>query len=324
MGVDPSATAAPAAGAGGDAGGGCPMRGLVGAAAPAAPDAPPLPAREGAGPGSPFGSRGGSPVGGGGAGGTVGGTGGGGRTILDLAVQYSAAEGPGGRLDVGVLRDQLMTFFAAGHDTTASLVAWTVNFLCEHPEAEERMAAEITAVLGPPAPLGDDFEAEAGGGGAGDGGVTWQQLNELKYMTCVLKETLRLRPPVGVLARWGPEGSSLAGYDTSNKVILVSPFLQQTDAAAWGPDAGQWRPERWEDPAGAAERAHPYSYMPFSRGPRDCIGSRFALLEAKTVLAMVYHRYRLVRARDAPEEVLFSVTAHPKHGVPVRVLRRGA
>jgi cytochrome P450 len=164
-------------------------------------------------------------------------------------------------------------------------------------------------------------------------------------------------------------------------VILVSPYLQHTDAAVWGPDADEWRPERWEDPAGAAESVHAYSYMPFSRGPRwarggraagaaalpaardeqlpvcccapgcrplaaakacrlinrrphpsalahtrrsrrDCIGARFAMLEAKTILAMVYQRFRLTYAGDGPEKLLISVTVHPSQGVPVRVTRR--
>ncbi|GBF92932.1 cytochrome P450 [Raphidocelis subcapitata] len=306
------AEASAAAAAAAAAGGGCPVphggaalttSGSGGPAAPGAEAAPP----RGGSPWSDL-ARGGSPAP---EAARAGGAAGGGRTILDLAVGYAAGSGGGG-LDVDTLRDQLMTFFAAGHDTTASLVAWTVNFLCIHPEAEARLAEEVAAVLG-------DDAAE-------DAGPSWQQLNEMRWLTAVLKETLRLRPPVGVLARWAPEGSVLecggVHYEASNKVILVSPFLQQTDPAVWGADAHEWRPERWLDPAGAAEGANAYSYMPFSRGPRDCIGSRFALLEAKVILAMVYRRFSLRYALEGREEVMFSVTAHPKNGLPVRVERR--
>lgn len=87
-----------------------------------------------------------------------------------------------------------------------------------------------------------------------------------------VQESLRVRPPVGVLARWAPDGTSLAGFNTSNKVILVSPLLQHMSESAWGPDAAEWRPERWMEEGGRAQSVSQYSYLPFSRGPRDCIG----------------------------------------------------
>lgn len=103
-----------------------------------------------------------------------------------------------------------------------------------------------------------------------------------------MQESLRIRPPVGLLARWAPSGTTLAGYDTSDKVLLVSPYVQHMDHEVWGPDAAEFRPERWlEEARGPALTVPPYSYMPFSRGPRNCIGAQFALLEAKTILSMV-------------------------------------
>lgn len=141
-------------------------------------------------------------------------------------------------------------------------------------------------------------------------------------MHLLLQESLRIRPPVGLLARWAPEGTTLGGYDTSNKVLLVSPYIQQMDTDVWGADAGEYRPERWLEEDGAAQKAGPYSYMPFSRGPRDCIGSRFALLEAKTILTMVLRKFSFEYAGAKPEEVMMSVTAHPKFGVALKVKRR--
>ncbi|KAF8073217.1 Cyp4v2 [Scenedesmus sp. PABB004] len=251
---------------------------------------------------------------------------GGSRDILSLAVSLSQQEG--GALDREMLLSQMKTFFAAGHDTTASLLGWTMYFLCLNPAVEARLTAEIAEVMGPAAE------------------PTYEQLGEMRYLNAVLKESLRVRPPVGVLARWGPEGSTLAGFDTSKKarrrgggrarrgggralrvvVLLVSPFVQHTDAARWGADAGTFRPERWLGgaDAGADDGApgggpHPYSYLPFSRGPRDCIGARFALLEAKTILAVLLRRFTFEFAGEGPEEVMMSVTAHPRHGVPLRV-----
>jgi len=132
-------------------------------------------------------------------------------------------------------------------------------------------------------------------------------------------------PPVGLLARWAPEGSTLSGYDTSNKVILVSPYVQHMDPQVWGPDVALYRPERWLEADNPAQHVSPYSYMPFSRGPRDCIGSRFALLEAKTILSMIYRQFEFEYAGRKPEEVVMKVTAHPRYGVPLRVRwRQGA
>lgn len=133
-----------------------------------------------------------------------------------------------------------------------------------------------------------------------------------------------MRPPVGILARFAPKGATLAGYNVSEKVLLVSPYIQHMDPDVWGPDADQFNPERWLDPNGRAQNVSQYSYMPFSRGPRDCIGSRFALLEAKTIMAMIYRHFEFEYAGEKPEEVLMSVTAHPKYGVPLRVRRRPA
>lgn len=139
-----------------------------------------------------------------------------------------------------------------------------------------------------------------------------------------VQESLRVRPPVGILARFAPKGATLAGYNVSEKVLLVSPYIQHMDTDVWGPDAAEFKPERWLDPEGPAQHVSQYSYMPFSRGPRDCIGSRFALLEAKTIMSMIYRHFVFEYAGDKPEEVLMSVTAHPKYGVPVRVRRRQA
>jgi cytochrome P450 len=139
-----------------------------------------------------------------------------------------------------------------------------------------------------------------------------------------VQESLRIRPPVGVLARYGPKGATLAGYNISEKVLLVSPYIQHMDKDVWGQDAEEFRPERWLDVDGPAQHVNQYSYLPFSRGPRDCIGSRFALLEAKTILSMIYRQFEFEYAGEKPEEVLMSVTAHPKYGVPLRVRRRKA
>jgi cytochrome P450 len=91
------------------------------------------------------------------------------------------------------------------------------------------------------------------------------------------------------------------------------------DPEVWGPDVALYRPERWLEEDNPAQHVSPYSYMPFSRGPRDCIGSKFALLEAKTILSMIYRQFEFEYAGTKPEEVMMKVTAHPRFGVPLRV-----
>lgn len=177
------------------------------------------------------------------------------KDILSLAVRLSQQEGG---VDLAVLMSQMKTFFAAGHDTTASLVAWTLWYLMQHPEVEAKLVAEVLGVMGPGAQ------------------PSYQQLSDMRYLNAVLKESLRVRPPVGVLARFGPKGATLAGYNISEKVLLVSPYIQHMDKEVWGPDADEFRPDRWLESDGAAQHVSQYNYLPFSRGPRDCIGARFA------------------------------------------------
>lgn len=225
----------------------------------------------------------------------------------------------------------------------AAQVAWTVWFLCNHPEAEARLVAELQAV---------QAQAAAAGVGAPAGGAptfSWQQLQQCPFLGAVLKESLRVRPPVGLVARRAPSGATLGGYDMSGKVVLVSPYVLHR-SAEWGPDAEQWRPERWLEggTANAVVAAQPYFYLPFSRGPRragaacvlallgaghgsrswsragaclraaccprlhnflpfcpprrNCIGEKFALLEAKTILAMLYSAFTFEYAGDRPEQ----------------------
>eukprot|EP00775_Hariotina_reticulata_P011447 gene11447-11593_t len=179
--------------------------------------------------------------------------------------------------------------------------------MSQNPDIEQKLVIEIVTVM-------DESSSP-----------TYEQLTEMRYLNAVLKESLRFRPPVGLLGRWAPEGSTLAGYDTSNKVILVSPYVQHMDSQVWGPDVAQYRPERWLEEGNPAQHISPYSYMPFSRGPRDCIGSKFALLEAKTILSMIYRQFEFEYAGVKPEEVMMKVTAHPRFGVPLKVRwRQGA
>lgn len=146
-------------------------------------------------------------------------------------------------------------------------------FLCNHTEAEAKLVAELQAVAA--AAAAEEGSSTAGGSGTGTSAPTfsWQQLQQCQYLNAVLKETLRVRPPVGLFARRAPDGATLESggtlYDIGGKVLLASPFVLHR-GEAWGPDAAEWRPERWLEggSANAVVAAQPYNYLPFSRGPR--------------------------------------------------------
>lgn len=208
---------------------------------------------------------------------------------------------------------------------------------------------------------GKEDEDEDDGDGDGDAIElpTWEELSSLPYLTAVFKETLRFRPAVGIIARACPvpapqagaesdDAAALAprssddpargavrGVDMRGKIAVVSPYVLHRLERYWGKDAGEWVPERWLDNEGepVAEGAAPkparalsvpvYAYLPFSRGERDCIGSRFATIEAKLILAALFRRFDFEWAGSAQgERVRMALTAHPAERVPMRVTRR--
>lgn len=106
-------------------------------------------------------------------------------------------------------------------------------------------------------------------------------------------------------------------------MVYLPTYVVHRDPSIWGPDASQFRPERWAD-AEYVKGLHPFAYLPFSKGPRNCIGQTFAMLEAKSVLAMLYQKFTFRYAGEEPEEIVYKFTTHPKFGVPVTVFRRSS
>jgi cytochrome P450 len=162
------------------------------------------------------------------------------------------------------IRDQLMTFLFAGHDTTALAVTWAFVLLNGRPETYEQLRDEVDDVL-------DGDRAS----------VT--DLPDLPYTDMVATEVLRLRPPAGALFRETREDVELGGYRVPEGTMVVLPqFAVQTDPRFYD-DPEEFRPERWQD--GLEEDLPDYAYFPFGGGPRHCIGMRFAALELRLVLA---------------------------------------
>lgn len=207
-------------------------------------------------------------------------------------------EDSGEGMDDRQLRDEVMTIFLAGHETTANALSWTFYLLGRHPEVARKLRAELREVLGGRAPTPGDVGA-------------------LRYTRMVLSEALRLYPPAWIIARAPVEDEELDGYFLpAGGRILLSPWVVHRHPAIWRDPEG-FDPERFADPS-AIDR---FAWFPFGGGPRLCIGHAFAMMEGVLVLATLASRFHLELVPGHPVVPEPTVTLRPKHGVRV-VARR--
>jgi cytochrome P450 len=199
------------------------------------------------------------------------------------------------------VRDEAMTIFLAGHETTSVALTWTWYLLSEHPEAEARLHAELDEVLGGAAPSVD-------------------QLPRLPYTEAVLMESMRLYPPAYVLGRSPLEDLELGGYPVpKGATVLTSQWVVHRDPR-WFEDPLEFRPERWTPQLrGALPR---YAYFPFGAGPRICIGEPFAWMEGTLLLAAIARGWRMRLAPGHPIGFQPKVTLRPAHGMRMTLERR--
>ncbi len=199
------------------------------------------------------------------------------------------------------IRDEVLTIFFAGHETTATTLSWLWHELGRHPEVTERVYAEIDAV-------------------AGGRPVTPADLAQMPYGRQVIDEALRLYPPAWVLARDMANADEVGGYTLpAGSSLLFSPYVTHRLPEFW-PEPARFDPERFAP--GASEGRHRYAYLPFIHGPRQCIGNTFALMEAQLVLATMAQRYHLRPQPGVEVRPEAQATLRPKPGVPVLFTRR--
>ncbi|MBK8940464.1 MAG: cytochrome P450 [Polyangiaceae bacterium] len=192
----------------------------------------------------------------------------------------------GQRLSDENIRNQLITFLAAGHETTSGALAYALYFLCKHPHVASAVAEEVDAVLG------RDFSYRP----------AWEDLERLELCSRVLKEALRLKPTAPAFFKVATRDEVVAGgyaVPKGSRVLVVLPALH-TNPRFWGEGAERFDPDRFLPDAVRAR--HPHAYHPFGLGMRSCIGFQFAIVESKLVLARLFQRYRLALAD--PEYVL--------------------
>jgi cytochrome P450 len=214
---------------------------------------------------------------------------------------HAQDEESGRRMSDKQLRDEVMTLFMAGHETTANTLAWAWVLLSRHPEAEAKLHSEIVLVLGKRAP-------------------TFADLARLKFTESVVNETLRFYPTVWVIGREAVEPVGLGGYRVPAGTTVFLPQWVIHRDSRWFDEPESFRPERWG--GGLIQRIHRYAYFPFGGGPRICIGNNFALMEATLILATIAQKFCLKLAPDASISPLPTVTLRPAHGVKVVLSKR--
>ncbi len=170
------------------------------------------------------------------------------------------------------LRDECVTLFLAGHETTALTLTYAFHLLAHHPEAESRLAAELGDVLGDRLPSAAD-------------------LPRLSYTGHVVRESMRLYPPAWAIGREVVEPFEVGGYRLAKGTqLLISQWVLHRDPR-WFVEPDAFRPERWADDL--LRRLPKGAYIPFGDGPRVCIGNHFAMMEAVLILATLAQRHRL-------------------------------
>lgn len=215
-------------------------------------------------------------------------------TILMLARDDETGESMSDRQ----LRDEVMTMMIAGHETTANALSWLWVLLDRHPDEQDRLRAELLAATGGRAPTVDDVA-------------------KLPRLKAVISETLRLYPPVWMFDRRALGPDDLGGTPVAKgDLVIFCPYAIHRLPALWR-DPEAFRPERFE--AGAEEQKNKFAYLPFSAGPRTCLGNSFAMIESQIIVGTLLSRFRICLADAAPVEPKPRVTLRTSRPVILRL-----
>jgi cytochrome P450 len=220
--------------------------------------------------------------------------------LLSMLLLAQDTEGDGGRMTDTQLRDEAMTLFLAGHETTANALSWTWYLLSQNPHVEARFHAEVDAL--------------------GDRPLGPEDLAALPYTRMVLTESMRLYPPAWAIGRRAINDFEVNGYRIpARSMVLVCQYITHRDARFF-PQPERFDPERWR-PEIAATRPK-FSYFPFGGGTRICIGEQFAWMEGILLLATIGRQWIFRYAGDEPPQIDPKITLRPLNGIPMSVLRR--
>jgi cytochrome P450 len=221
--------------------------------------------------------------------------------LLSMLLMAQDEEEDGGGMTDRQVRDEAMTIFLAGHETTANALAWTWYLLSVSPEVEERVHEEVDRVLGGRTP-------------------TIADLPHLTYVEQVITESMRLYPPAWIIGRRAIEDYPVQDYIVPARgIVVISPYVLQRDARFFNqPD--QFIPERWTPEFKAC--LPPFAYFPFGGGSRRCIGESFAWMELVLVASTISQRWRLRQVPGHPVVPQPVVTLSLKYGLKMTLERR--
>jgi cytochrome P450 len=219
--------------------------------------------------------------------------------LLSMLLLATDVEGDGGGMSDLQLRDETMTIFLAGHETTANALAWTLYALARNPEVERELHRELDEVLAGRIPTPADYP-------------------RLPYTEMVLAESMRLFPPAWGIGRYTTSDVKIGDWDVPEKaLVVVSQWVTHRDPRFW-PDPERFEPLRFTAEAKAARPK--MAYFPFGAGPRICIGEGFAWMEGVLLLATIAQQWRFERGPDVAPVAL--ITLRPKEKMMMRVSRR--
>jgi cytochrome P450 len=201
------------------------------------------------------------------------------------------------------LVDQISVLFLAGHETSASVLAWALYLIAMRPDIQERMHVESVAAFGDSAPEFSD-------------------MRRLRLARDVFRETLRLYPPVSFMSRDATETVQMRNKTVKpGEMIFVSPWLIQRHTKLWDrPDV--FDPDRFSDPA--SKESQRSAYLPFSAGPRVCLGASFAMQEGMLILAYLARHFRFEPVENHTPKPIARLTLRSENGVRLRVFKRPA
>jgi cytochrome P450 len=227
------------------------------------------------------------------------------KPALDI---LSVAMESGGFSDDDLV-NQLMTFLAAGHETTASAMSWAAYLLCKHPETQTRLRAELHSEI--PNLLDPSSQ------------ITSADIDRLPYLNAVLNETMRVFPPVPLTLREAACDTTIQGsFVPRGTTVVICPWAINTSTHLWGPDAREFNPDRWlgQGKANTGGAESNYAITTFLHGPRSCIGKDFAKAEFACLVASLIGRFEM--AFEDPNwvlEIQGGITARPKGGLRVKL-----
>jgi cytochrome P450 len=221
--------------------------------------------------------------------------------LLSMLLLAQDEEGDGSSMTDEQLRDEAMTLFVAGHETTANALTWTWYLLSQHPDVEAKVHEEIDSVLAGLLPKPDDFA-------------------RLGYTEMVLAEAMRLYPPAWTLGRRALNDYQIGQYVVpAGSIVLMSPWVMHHDARFY-PEPYKFDPERWT--VEGKESRPKFAYFPFGGGPRVCIGEQFAWLEGVLLIATIAQQWKMRLAPDQRVEPKPMITLRPANGMRMNLTRR--